>query len=141
MDIIHGWKLQMKTMDDRLWYSVSKLIITFLSLFQTTILESRDACEIKLKKPLKFVTGRIDCNNKDEELDCVTDDNKEEYGLSDAGFVTCKAEVNEFPSILWIFHSVSAPSEPDNCVVPIPTLQIFTANLLAVLHCNYTDDS
>ena len=73
--------------------------VTTLPLFQTTILESRDACEIKLTKPLKFVTGRIDCNNIDEELDCITDANKEEYGLSDAGFVTCKAEVNTFPSI------------------------------------------
>lgn len=59
---------------------------------QTTILESRDACEIKLEEPLKFVTGRIDCNNKDEELNCITEDDKEEHGLSDAGFVTCKKE-------------------------------------------------
>ena len=46
---------------------------------KTTILESRDACEIKLRDPLKFVTGRIDCNNENEEFECLPDDKKEEY--------------------------------------------------------------
>merc|ERR1719219_1095796 len=40
---------------------------------QITILESREACEIKLdESALKFVTGRIDCNNANEVLDCVS---------------------------------------------------------------------
>ena len=61
---------------------------------QITILESREACEIKLdEKPLKFVTGRIDCNNVDEVLSCVSEDDIKNYGFEDAGFVTCKHEV------------------------------------------------
>ena len=68
--------------------------MTHLYCLQTTILESRDACEIKLTKPLKFVTGRIDCNNENENLeDCVPKEFLEEYGISDAGYITCKAEV------------------------------------------------
>lgn len=34
---------------------------------QVTLLESRDACEIKLTKPLKFQTGRKDCVSDDPE--------------------------------------------------------------------------
>merc|ERR1712226_1088145 len=34
---------------------------------QVTLLESRDACEFKLTKPLKFVTGRKDCISDDPE--------------------------------------------------------------------------
>ena len=56
-------------------------------------MESRDACEIKLTKPLKFVTGRIDCDSSNEVIDCIDADDIEEYELSDAGFVTCKTEV------------------------------------------------
>lgn len=32
---------------------------------QVTLLESRDACEVKLTKPLKFKTGRSDCVSED----------------------------------------------------------------------------
>jgi len=59
---------------------------------QITILESRNACEIKLKKPLKFVTGRIDCDNNDEVIDCIDAQSIEDYDLAEAGFVTCKKE-------------------------------------------------
>ena len=34
---------------------------------QTTLLESRDKCIIKLTQPLKFKTGRIDCISDDPE--------------------------------------------------------------------------
>jgi hypothetical protein len=34
---------------------------------QVTLLESRDKCEIKLTKPLKFLTGRSDCVSEDPE--------------------------------------------------------------------------
>lgn len=34
---------------------------------QNTLLESREACEIKLTKPLKFLTGRSDCRSDDPE--------------------------------------------------------------------------
>jgi len=34
---------------------------------QVTLLESRDACEFKLTKPLKFLTGRKDCISDDPE--------------------------------------------------------------------------
>ena len=44
-------------------------------------MESRDACEIKLTKPLKFVTGRIDCDSSDEVIDCIDADDIEEYEL------------------------------------------------------------
>ena len=41
---------------------------------------------------MKFVTGRIDCNNQNENLeDCVTNEYLEEN--PDHGFITCKAEV------------------------------------------------
>merc|ERR1711935_1171882 len=60
---------------------------------QITILESREACEIKLDESvLKFVTGRIDCNNANEVLDCVSEEDIAEHGLEDAGFITCKHE-------------------------------------------------
>ena len=36
-------------------------------MFQVTLLESREACEIKLTKPLKFLTGRVDCVSDDPE--------------------------------------------------------------------------
>ena len=61
-------------------------------------MESREACEIKLRDPLKFVTGRIDCNNKNEELECLPDNEKDEY--SGYGFVTCKTEVNTKTNLL-----------------------------------------
>ena len=57
-------------------------------------MESRNACEIKLKEPLKFVTGRIDCDNSGEVIDCIDAEDIEDYELADAGFVTCKKEVN-----------------------------------------------
>ena len=47
-------------------------------LFQVTLLESREACEIKLTKPLKFLTGRVDCVSDDPE---------------GRGYVTTKPEV------------------------------------------------
>ena len=59
-------------------------------------MESRNACEIKLKKPLKFVTGRIDCDNSDEVIDCIDAEDIEDYELAEAGFVTCKKEVKSF---------------------------------------------
>merc|ERR1719466_443037 len=34
---------------------------------QVTLLEGRDKCEIKLTKPLKFMTGRKDCLSEDPE--------------------------------------------------------------------------
>ena len=34
---------------------------------QVTLLENREKCEIKLTKPLKFQTGRIDCISNDTE--------------------------------------------------------------------------
>ena len=36
-------------------------------LIQVTLLESRTKCEIKLTKPLKFLTGRKDCISNDPE--------------------------------------------------------------------------
>lgn len=33
---------------------------------QVTLLEGREACEIKLKSPLKFWSGRSDCVSSDE---------------------------------------------------------------------------
>ena len=59
-------------------------------------MESRNACEIKLKQPLKFVTGRIDCDNNDEVIDCIDAESIEDYDLAEAGFVTCKKEVKSF---------------------------------------------
>ena len=57
-------------------------------------MESREACEIKLdESALKFVTGRIDCNNANEVLECVSEEDITEHGLEDAGFITCKHEV------------------------------------------------
>ena len=35
--------------------------------FQVTLIESREKCEIKLTKPLKFTTGRKDCISDDPE--------------------------------------------------------------------------
>ena len=32
-----------------------------------TLLESREACEIKLTKPMKFYTGRVDCVSDDPD--------------------------------------------------------------------------
>ena len=49
-----------------------------------------------MKKPLKFVTGRIDCDNNDEVIDCIDAKNIEDYELAEAGFVTCKKEVKSF---------------------------------------------
>eukprot|EP00091_Calanus_sinicus_P020080 TRINITY_DN5303_c0_g1_i1.p1 TRINITY_DN5303_c0_g1~~TRINITY_DN5303_c0_g1_i1.p1 ORF type:complete len:335 (-),score=64.61 TRINITY_DN5303_c0_g1_i1:1386-2264(-) len=46
---------------------------------QVTLLENRDKCEIKLKKPLKFLTGRSDCLSEDPE---------------GRGYVASKAEVH-----------------------------------------------
>jgi len=34
---------------------------------QVSLLEGRDACEFKLKAPLKFWTGRVDCISEDED--------------------------------------------------------------------------
>ena len=45
---------------------------------QVTLLESRDKCEIKLTKPLKFLTGRSDCVSDDPD---------------GRGYVTTKPEV------------------------------------------------
>lgn len=46
---------------------------------QVTLLESREACEIKMTKPLKFLTGRVDCVSDDPE---------------GRGYVTTKHEVH-----------------------------------------------
>ena len=40
------------------------------------------------------MTGRIDCDNSDEVIDCIDAEDIEDYELADAGFVTCKKEVN-----------------------------------------------
>ncbi len=45
-------------------------------LAQITLLEGRDKCEFKLKKPLKFLTGRADCIP--EDLDTPYISTKEE---------------------------------------------------------------
>ena len=68
-------------------------------------MESRDACEIKLTKPLKFVTGRIDCDSSDEVIDCIDADDIEEYELSDAGFVTCQTEVQHQVKHIFLFRN------------------------------------
>ena len=47
---------------------------------------------------MKFVTGRIDCNNENEALECLPDNEKDEY--SGYGFVTCKTEVNTKTNLL-----------------------------------------
>ena len=42
--------------------------VTFsVFMLQVTLLESREKCEIKLTKPLKFLTGRIDCDSDDPD--------------------------------------------------------------------------
>ena len=47
--------------------------VTFsVFMLQVTLLESREKCEIKLTKPLKFLTGRQDCVPDDPELPYVT---------------------------------------------------------------------
>ena len=51
---------------------------------QVTLLEGRDKCEIKLNKPLKFLTGRKDCISDDSE---------------GRGYVTTKEEVHKYSSI------------------------------------------
>ena len=48
---------------------------------QVTLLESRDKCEFKLTKPLKFLTGRADCISDNPE---------------GRGYITTKAEVSFF---------------------------------------------
>ena len=53
------------------------------------MLESRDACEFKLTKPLKFVTGRKDCISDDPE---------------GRAYVTTKHEVNKVQ--FNIFHTM-----------------------------------
>ena len=53
------------------------------------MLESRDACEFKLTKPLKFVTGRKDCISDDPE---------------GRAYVTTKHEVNNLQ--FNIFHTM-----------------------------------
>ena len=53
------------------------------------MLESRDACEFKLTKPLKFVTGRKDCISDDPE---------------GRAYVTTKHEVNKVK--FNIFHTL-----------------------------------
>ena len=53
------------------------------------MLESRDACEFKLTKPLKFVTGRKDCISDDPE---------------GRAYVTTKHEVNKLQ--FNIFHTI-----------------------------------
>lgn len=56
-----------------------KFHISEASFFQVTLLESRAKCEFKLWKPLKFVSGRSDCDSTEKgEL---------------RGFVTWKEEV------------------------------------------------
>ena len=40
------------------------------------------------------MTGRIDCDNSDEVIDCIDAEDIEDYELAEAGFVTCKKEVN-----------------------------------------------
>jgi len=41
--------------------------LDFHARHQVTLLESREKCEIKLTKPLKFLTGRKDCISEDPE--------------------------------------------------------------------------
>ena len=48
--------------------------------FQVTLIEGREKCEIKLTKPLKFLTGRKDCISDDPE---------------GRGYVTTKEEVHK----------------------------------------------
>ena len=43
-----------------------KLVCTLYEHIQVTLLEGREACEIKLKSPLKFWSGRSDCVSSDE---------------------------------------------------------------------------
>ena len=45
-------------------HSLNDDICTF---FKVTLLEGRDACEIKLKSPLKFWSGRSDCISSDKD--------------------------------------------------------------------------
>ena len=42
------------------------------------------------------MTGRIDCDNSDEVIDCIDAEDIEDYELAEAGFVTCKKEVKSF---------------------------------------------
>ena len=42
------------------------------------------------------MTGRIDCDNKDEVIDCIDAQSIEDYDLAKAGFLTCKKEVKSF---------------------------------------------
>merc|ERR1711892_50472 len=74
-------------------------VLDFHARQQVTLLESREACEIKLTKPLKFQTGRKDCVSDDPEgrgyvttqpevqpsmfgdADHVVDYGKEQFGI------------------------------------------------------------
>ena len=58
---------------------------------------------------MKFVTGRIDCDNSEEVIDCIDEENIEEYGLEGAGFVTCKKEVCS-KKIFWIVSRIPLTS-------------------------------
>ena len=42
------------------------------------------------------MTGRIDCDNSGEVIDCIDAEDIEDYELAEAGFVTCKKEVKSF---------------------------------------------
>ena len=42
------------------------------------------------------MTGRIDCDNSGEVIDCIDAEDIEDYELAEAGFVTCKKEVKYF---------------------------------------------
>ena len=47
-------------------YSINSTFLVFNFFeekIQVTLLEGREKCEIKLTKPLKFMTGRIDCTS------------------------------------------------------------------------------
>ena len=39
------------------------------------------------------MTGRIDCDNNDEVIDCIDAEDIEHYKLANVSFVTCKKEV------------------------------------------------
>ena len=56
---------------------------------QVTLLESREKCEIKLTKPLKFQTGRVDCVSDDPEGRGYFT-TKKEVGIKSNPFVSSK---------------------------------------------------
>ena len=62
-----------------------------------TLLESREKCEIKLTKPLKFLTGRRDCIKVPHPTDPKNDTFLDFIGKD---FITYKKEVRKLPKLL-----------------------------------------